>query len=556
MIASGFSQDGGSLLAYVVSRLRPDIFSHPVWVYFGERETAVSPETIADLLGAARQLQKDDPDSACQILLIIAVHQNYVGRRAEALQAMQQILALAEQYQLDNEMAWASWGACAICFQQGDFAQAAGYLHRLRDQLREQDEWVLSNYVETVEQSLRHPSSSGTPEMAFPARSQSSSSLMRLTYDWLGQWGFSARSNIPEFQASPPATQRPTRDGNEPAPPARLAQGWRSYWGTLKRIARGELKLQWVAQDTAHRPRGKLQQTARSPAQAQDRSTPPALLQSTAPLPASPEANITLPSHPEESSVEASLLIYCLGPFRVYKNEQLIEKWPGNKCRQVLKYLVVHQATATNQEVLMELFWPEMDAKGARRNLYQAIYNLRQALQDDGAGHSYVLTEENHYRLNPELDLWVDSEAFDQHVQKAQTLMAAKRQEEAMREFQQAESLYQGEFLAEDRYEDWPLVLRENLKNAYLDALDQLSQHFYASEQFSMSIYYCRKILGEDNCREDVHRRVMLCYLSLGQPHLALRQYHSCVEALREELDVPPMPATEELYKQIRQRHR
>ena len=83
-----------------------------------------------------------------------------------------------------------------------------------------------------------------------------------------------------------------------------------------------------------------------------------------------------------------------------------------------------------------------------------------------------------------------------------------------------------------------------------------MSQHFYANEQFATCIHYCRKILAEDNCREDAHRRVMLCYINLGQPHLALRQYHTCVEALREELDVPPMPVTEELYKQIRRKQR
>jgi DNA-binding SARP family transcriptional activator len=44
----------------------------------------------------------------------------------------------------------------------------------------------------------------------------------------------------------------------------------------------------------------------------------------------------------------------------------------------------------------------------------------------------------------------------------------------------------------------------------------------------------------------------MRCYLRQGQRHLALRQYHLCVEALEQELDVPPMPATVELYRQIR----
>jgi len=102
------------------------------------------------------------------------------------------------------------------------------------------------------------------------------------------------------------------------------------------------------------------------------------------------------------------------------------------------------------------------------------------------------------------------------------------------------------------------LVLeRSGMAEDLLDTLGQLSQHHYTSGQFAMSIFYCHKILGEDKCREDVHRRVMLCYLNLDQPHLALRQYHTCVEALKEELDVPPMQATEDLFKQIqRRRHK
>ena len=319
--------------------------------------------------------------------------------------------------------------------------------------------------------------------------------------------------------------------------------------------------MRWVANGASHRVNPEFQgRIPSSPAPKINRpeSVPPlvdqALLRDLSriePAPSSPAL-----SHPEKSSAEASLLVYCLGLFRVYKDDQLIEKWPGNKCKQILKYMVVHRNTPVNQEILMELFWPGMDLKGARRNLYQAIYNLRQALQNSGEECPYILTEENGYRLNPEIELWVDSEAFDLHYQKAQTLIASGRQDEAVREFQMAEDLYLGEFLAEDRYEDWPLVHRENLKNAYLDTLDQLSQHFYTNDQFATCIHYCRKILAEDNCREDAHRRVMLCYINLGQPHLALRQYHTCVEALRNELDVPPMPATEELYKQIRRKHR
>lgn len=549
MGATELSQNGGSLLTYAVSRLRPDVFVHPIWAHFGDMEKPVPPENIDELLSAAKQLQKDDPASACQILLICAVHQNYAGQRDEALKSMGQILALAEQQALADELLWATWGAAAICVQAGDTEQAAAHLGNLQARLREQDEWVLANFVETVEQSLCLQTLAIEGGETDSSREGQIGSLMRLTFDWLGGWGFSVQSAHPEFQASsnhnnhyeqllqlPSSDRRPQR-----------------FWARLKQIVRGELKLQWVTNGAHHRTRSEFPR----PQTHLTIPNQPKIAPSPAPrslAPDRPQPGPVTASRVEESVPDISLLVYCLGPFRVYKNDQLIDKWPGNKCKQILKYLVVHRDVPINQEILMEQFWPGMEVKAARRNLYQAVYNLRQAFQSGEADASYVLTEGYHYRLNPELEIWVDSEAFNSHYQSAQTLLASGRQDEAMQEFEMAENLYQGEFLAEDRYEDWPLVHRENLKNAYLDILSQLSQHFYTSGEFTMSIYYCRKILGEDKCREDVHRRVMLCYLNLDQPHLALRQYHTCIEALKEELDVPPMPATEELYKQILQK--
>lgn len=534
MEATSLPQKGGSLLAHVLSRLRPEVFTHPIWVHFGDREKPVSPEGIETLRGAAKQLQQDDLDCACQVLLICAVCQNYAGQRDQALSTIQQILSIAKPAGLIQEILWATWGACAICVQKGDYEQAARNLQSLYILLREQNDWILADYVEMVEQCLAQKALASPVGGSNPPLDQSLVGLMRFTFEWFQQWGFLDQSTITQYQSMSSIS---ICRGNQKAKSSYFlldAQLWQKYWHIFRQVARGELRLKWVA---------------RSPAPQAEAS--PALSPQFFDQGHSCTKPVAAPSPPAKSFSRASLLVYCLGSFRVYINDEAIESWPGHKCMQILKYLVVHRSTPVNQEVLMELFWPGMDSKGARRNLYQAIYNLRQALQTIGEEYPFVLTEGNTYRLNPELDLWVDSEAFILCYQNAQHLARSGRGEEATREFQMAEELYQGEFLAEDRYEDWPLVHRENLKNAYLDALDQLSQHFYTNEQLSMCIYYCHKILQEDNCREDVHRRVMMCYMNMDQPHLALRQYHICVDALRRELDVLPMPATEELYKQI-----
>lgn len=201
----------------------------------------------------------------------------------------------------------------------------------------------------------------------------------------------------------------------------------------------------------------------------------------------------------------------------------------------------------------MDLFWPDADPEAARRNLYQAIYNLRQALQNGDDDYPHILCEDSCYCPNPDADIWIDSQEFRLHYQTGQQMEREGCMRQAIEAYEQAENLYGGEFLAEDRYEDWLIVHRENLKHAYLDILDQLSQYYFDQGQFAMCVAYCQKILVEDACREDAHRRLMRCYMSHGQRHLALRQYHTCVEALKRELDVPPMPATIELYRKIQE---
>ncbi|RMF05002.1 MAG: hypothetical protein D6768_01880 [Chloroflexi bacterium] len=248
----------------------------------------------------------------------------------------------------------------------------------------------------------------------------------------------------------------------------------------------------------------------------------------------------------------ASVTVYTLGVFRVYVNEQLVEKWPGNKCKEIFKYLLVNRGKSIHHEILTELIWPDVGPESARKNLYQAIYNLRQALRTNGSGGDYILCEDSCYCFNPELELWVDSEAFLEQYQTGRKLEAAGHPAQAVAAFEAAESMYEGEFLAEDPYTDWLLVHRENLKHAYLDILERLSRHYFTQAQWAMCISFCQKILANDNCREDAHRRLMRCYVQQGQRNLALRQFHFCVEALRQELDVPPMADTLALYQQIR----
>jgi DNA-binding SARP family transcriptional activator len=126
----------------------------------------------------------------------------------------------------------------------------------------------------------------------------------------------------------------------------------------------------------------------------------------------------------------------------------------------------------------------------------------------------------------------------------------------AVNEYETAISLYQGDLLEQNLYEEWTVLDRERLRIAYLDALDRLSQIYFSQEHYAACIGVCQLILTRDRCREDAHCLLMRCYSRQGQYHLAIRQYQLCVEALQTELDVEPMAETTELFNYIRNRER
>jgi DNA-binding SARP family transcriptional activator len=248
------------------------------------------------------------------------------------------------------------------------------------------------------------------------------------------------------------------------------------------------------------------------------------------------------------------LAVHCLGPFHAYFNDRQVENWRNGKGKSIFKFLVTQRKRRVGKEILMELFWPGADPYAARNNLNVAIYGLRQGFAKISRSCSVVLFGDDCYLLNPELEIWVDYEAFTEHVAVARSLEGAGEPALAMHEYRRAEALYHGELFEEDRYEDWPDSLRRRLKDEYLMLLDRLSKHCLEDEDYAACAALCNKMIGDDACYEAPHRRLMRCFSRQGLPHLALRQYHVCRDGLAKQLDVEPGDETTELFERIRRR--
>jgi DNA-binding SARP family transcriptional activator len=255
----------------------------------------------------------------------------------------------------------------------------------------------------------------------------------------------------------------------------------------------------------------------------------------------------------DENKAVLRLSAYTLGSFRLSINDDNLFESPGGRSLAVLKFLLANHHQAVPREVLMDTIWRDAEPNSARNRLNVALHSLRSALRSLTQA-PIVLFGDGNYFFNEDIQVWVDFEEFESHLRAGRKLEAAGQLPEAIIEYEIAASLYQGDFLEEDLYEDWPVLTRERLRVSYLDVLDRLSQIYFSRNQYAACVALCQQILERDNCREDAHCRLMRCFSRQGQQRLALRQYQVCADALRQELDIDPEPATTQLAERIRLR--
>lgn len=559
------------LLNYAISRLRPGVFSHPVWIRFGNTGKPIPAETLQNLFHDAEQLWCDQPSDACQILLICSVLQNCSGQRSGALATIQNALELAESAGLIQEILWVIWGACAVCVQQGQYELADRHFRHLQSALHEQNEWILADYVDMVRQYFLSPANTGEAGLSSSTEGQELITLLSSTFDLLYKWGVSSQTGLdPPGDPSMEDTSMKASMKRSDFPPEEQP----GPWHTLKLMFQGELKLHWIKNN---HPPDREQSSLRESILGwlglhhPGRQREAEIIEAEPPItgPSQPEIDPTnvLPDPappknagaPENDPVEIkpveqilsipSLSVHMLGKFEMSIQNETLDV-PVSRNLSVLKYLILNHKQSTPREVLMDVFWPESEPVTARNNLNVAIHGIRRTLRR-ATNLPLILYKDGAYSISPDIPLWLDMEEFEHLINSGQQRELRNRPA-AVAAYEAAISIYEGDFLQENPYEEWTVLTREHLRASYLDTLDRLSRIYFDQQHYAACITVCQRILSYDSCREDAYCLLMRCYSRQGQDHLALRQYQACAKALHAEMDVEPAPETTKLYNRLR----
>ncbi len=255
-------------------------------------------------------------------------------------------------------------------------------------------------------------------------------------------------------------------------------------------------------------------------------------------------------SLPPSTSTVTPLTVYTLGRFAVYRGDELLDDsaWKRRKAKTLFKLLLLAPQRQLLKDQALDWLWPDQPPERAMNNLHRTLFVLRRALQpdlSDATASPYLLFKDGLLTLNPAAVAWVDAEEFERLLQLGQ------QADHPLPHYQAARALYHGEFLPEDRYEEWADDPRQRLSLAYHVLLQRLARLYAQRAAYNEAIACLQELVGLDPTNEEACRQLMGLYAQVGQRHQALQLYQQLCQTLRRELEVEPAAETSALYQAI-----
>ena len=242
------------------------------------------------------------------------------------------------------------------------------------------------------------------------------------------------------------------------------------------------------------------------------------------------------------------LQVRLLGGFGVERSglAGAVSSWQRRSAKTLTKLLAAHPRHALHREQILDILWPGVNTESALNSFGKAVHAARHAFEPDLPRRhcsTYLRLEDSMLALDME-HVAIDADQFEQVAQDA----LRRRDVPA---FESALAVYNGELLPEDRYEDWCAERRNVLAELHVRVLLAFADELEGRGAYNESADHLRQVLQKDQTREEVHRRLMRLYADMGTPDQAVRQFHRCESALRQELDLAPQHETVLLYHDI-----
>lgn len=235
-------------------------------------------------------------------------------------------------------------------------------------------------------------------------------------------------------------------------------------------------------------------------------------------------------SHVEPEGIR----VRTLGGFHVVRDGAIVKtsEWQSKKARDLLRMLVIRRGRPTPRDVLTDALWPGIDRPDVSNRFSVALSTLRSVLDPErvhGADH-YVRADLGAVFLS---NVSVD---VDEFLEEASAGLAGD-----LERLEDAEALYEGDFLEDDPYQDWAVPLREEARSLYILVARALAEAAVRVGDRESCVRLLRRILERDAYDERAHL-ALVSTLQDARQHGEARRAYAQYTRLMGELGVESLP--------------
>jgi len=241
---------------------------------------------------------------------------------------------------------------------------------------------------------------------------------------------------------------------------------------------------------------------------------------------------------------DVGVAIRTLGAFRLLRDGEPVPVtvWQSKKARTLLKILIARRGRATTRIFLMDSLWPAENSDRLANRFSVALTTLRSVLDPEKRHPKewFVEGDNDALRLN-QANVSVDVERFLDTATRGLVMQQQGLGHEGELLLREAEAAYTGDFLEEDLYEDWAILLRDEARAMYTSVARALGTSAAERGDTDGVIHFYLRVLANDEWDEAAHLGLVETLERAGRHGEARRRY-SMYQSRMDDIGVPSAP--------------
>lgn len=227
---------------------------------------------------------------------------------------------------------------------------------------------------------------------------------------------------------------------------------------------------------------------------------------------------------------ENKITISLFGTLAIQResNEILLEERLGRQLSNLFALLICNHRQIMSKEMLIEIMWSESDNPANAMKF--AIHRLRNTLKTiEGMDDvEWIVTAKNGYQFNPELQVGLDIEEFENLILEAKA-------NNNLELYRQCLHLYRDHLLC-NMDADWVILDRGYYRSIYFQAAELLAKEMLSQSCFEDTVEICKKGLAFDSFNEELIYSYLKALIANRQYNAALTYYEQISKRFYKEM--------------------